>query len=86
LQNHDALLEHANAHLHSSEGFFYVLQFEFDLLLAPIVRCDDAGLVLVDGPINPEAITRVWLADRSSNGGAAGLFTKVHPPSGAFGS
>lgn len=42
--------------------------------------------VLIDGPVNPEAITRVWLASRASSDGTVGDFTNVHAPVGAFGS
>lgn len=43
-------------------------------------------VVLVDGPVNPEAITRIWIADRAELQGRQGAFTVVHPPIGAFGS
>ena len=43
-------------------------------------------VVFIEAPVNPEAITRIWLAKRDANGGASGPFINVQPPIGAFGS
>jgi hypothetical protein len=64
----------------------YVVQVEVDLLTAPIADPSAGGpktTLFIEGPINCEAITRVWLAKREIlRDESLGAFQSVQPPTG----